>query len=332
MLSDDQKKELLKAIRAQFVPDWHGYHAIDHWERVRQNGLDLARFTRGADPEVVELFAYFHDAGRHNEGDDPEHGHRGAMLAREFRGEFFDCSREQLQQLCFAAQFHSDGLTEGDPTVRACWDADRLDLPRVGVTPDPEYLCTEYGKHIADARHYQAGSHRLRRTRILDDAGQPALMFHGTEHQGDLEPAQTRDGGLHFGTYDQARMRGYGDRRLLVPSYLVATNPARAVDTGSGWKDKIRRAQREGHDAIVYLNRWEGVTTERIDYLNASGMLPKLNAMGDREFLEWVPEARHSVIVWDSAQILQLPPLAVPPKPRAAPRTSGELTPEFGRG
>ena len=29
-----------------------------------------------------------------------------------------------------------------DPTVGACWDADRLDLPRVWITPDPALLST----------------------------------------------------------------------------------------------------------------------------------------------------------------------------------------------
>ncbi len=31
---------------------------------------------------------------------------------------------------------------EVDPALRACWDADRLDLWRVGIDPDPERLCT----------------------------------------------------------------------------------------------------------------------------------------------------------------------------------------------
>ena len=30
--------------------------------------------------------------------------------------------------------------------MRACWDADRLDLSRVDITPEPRYLCTEHGR------------------------------------------------------------------------------------------------------------------------------------------------------------------------------------------
>ncbi|MBM3962492.1 MAG: hypothetical protein FJ306_11400, partial [Planctomycetes bacterium] len=36
----------------------------------------------------------------------------------------------------------SDGHTENEPGIVACWDADRLDLGRVGITPAPHRLCT----------------------------------------------------------------------------------------------------------------------------------------------------------------------------------------------
>ena len=31
-------------------------------------------------------------------------------------------------------------------TIETCWDADRLDLGRVGITPHPSHLCTEAAK------------------------------------------------------------------------------------------------------------------------------------------------------------------------------------------
>ena len=33
-----------------------------------------------------------------------------------------------------------------DITVQTCWDADRLDLGRVGIRPHPKYLCTAVAK------------------------------------------------------------------------------------------------------------------------------------------------------------------------------------------
>jgi uncharacterized protein len=43
-------------------------------------------------------------------------------------------------------RLHSDGHTEGDAAVRACWDADRLDLWRVGIRPAPDRLCTRHAR------------------------------------------------------------------------------------------------------------------------------------------------------------------------------------------
>jgi uncharacterized protein len=135
-------KELLHAVRSQFVLDWKGIHGVPHWVRVRENGLLLARRT-GARPDVVELFALFHDSRRLNDGHDPGHGERGAAFAKSMAGSLFDLDPRGLQLLMEACRGHSDGLTEGDITVLTCWDADRLDLGRIGIQPDPARLCTE---------------------------------------------------------------------------------------------------------------------------------------------------------------------------------------------
>ena len=135
------RHDLLAHLRAQFQVDWAGYHGAPHWARVRHNGLLLAPGT-GANAHVVELFAFFHDARRRNEGEDEDHGRRGAGLARELRGQYFEASDAEMELLLHACTHHSDGLTEGDPTVQTCWDADRLDLARVGITPAARYLCT----------------------------------------------------------------------------------------------------------------------------------------------------------------------------------------------
>ncbi len=135
------RKELLEYLRSQFKVDWHGYHGVSHWSRVRVNGLTLAKQT-GANTHVVELFAFFHDSARLNESQDEGHGRRGVDLAKTLKGKFFEASDQEMDLLFHACSFHSDGLSEGDQTVLTCWDADRLDLARVGITPDPVYLCT----------------------------------------------------------------------------------------------------------------------------------------------------------------------------------------------
>jgi uncharacterized protein len=64
------------------------------------------------------------------------------VYLQTLRGRYFEISDEELELLVHACRYHSDGLMEGSVTVLTCWDADRLDLGRVGVRPDPKYLCT----------------------------------------------------------------------------------------------------------------------------------------------------------------------------------------------
>ena len=139
------RSELLGYLRQQLSIDWFGHHGIAHWARVRANGLMLADSV-GANKHVVELFAFFHDARRLNEHTDDGHGARGALLARRLKGRFFEATDEEMDLLQFACDHHSDGQTQGNPTVLTCWDADRLDLGRVGTTPSAKYLCTDMAK------------------------------------------------------------------------------------------------------------------------------------------------------------------------------------------
>lgn len=139
---DPHVLKLLRAIKEQYVLDWQGIHGVSHWARVWENGMRLAEET-GADREVVGYFALFHDARRFNEGRDRDHGLRGAELAAQWRGELFDMDDEAFELLYFACVHHTSGLTEGDVSVQVCWDADRLDLGRVGIQPKAHRLCTE---------------------------------------------------------------------------------------------------------------------------------------------------------------------------------------------
>jgi uncharacterized protein len=133
--------DLIASIRRQYRLSWTGVHGVAHWARVLENGLRLAPVT-GADPEVVTLFALFHDACRRNDHIDPRHGARGAALAASLLGEHFDGRPHQLHLLLQACALHTEGGTEADATVATCWDADRLDLLRVGIRPEPHRLCT----------------------------------------------------------------------------------------------------------------------------------------------------------------------------------------------
>ena len=133
---------------AHFLLGEWSLHGPNHWRNVELNGLQLCQLN-GADETVVRLFAVFHDVERHNEGHDPDHGRRAADLIETLHGDAFQISPEKLQLLLNACRFHNDGKTTSDITIGTCWDADRLDLGRVGITPHPSRLCTEAAKNPA---------------------------------------------------------------------------------------------------------------------------------------------------------------------------------------
>ena len=136
---------ILHAVLEEYSLPRDGPHGVSHWARVLENGRRLAE-TTGADVEVVELFAVLHDSRRINEGTDPEHGPRAAEFARSLRGRLFDLPDREFGLLHRACAGHTHERTHPDVTIRTCWDADRLDLGRVGITPHPSLLCTEVAK------------------------------------------------------------------------------------------------------------------------------------------------------------------------------------------
>ena len=144
--SETVSRELWDHLVSTFALGHDGDHGKDHWLRVLSNGREIAAAT-GANLRVVELFAALHDSKRENEYHDPQHGPRAAEHARSLCGKWFNLDVQELEVLCRACELHADGLTtDGDPTVLACWDADRLDLGRVGIKPHPTRLCTKYAK------------------------------------------------------------------------------------------------------------------------------------------------------------------------------------------
>lgn len=136
------RSRLIKAVCKQFTLDLNGIHGLQHWSRVLNHGMMLGK-AEGGDLTVITLFALLHDSRRLEDGHDPGHGYRAAKLAEVFRGDLFHVSDKQMDLLCLAMKFHSEGLTMADVTIQCCWDADRLDLGRCGTKPSPEYLCTK---------------------------------------------------------------------------------------------------------------------------------------------------------------------------------------------
>ena len=133
-------------------------HGLDHWWRVWKNAQLVQE--PGTDLTVVSLFALFHDSMRYNDNDDPGHSTRGFKLWERFN-QLEDVEQyltRQQQEIFFeACAEHSGGYTSPDPTIGACWDADRLDLHRLGIWPDPHYMSTQAGIALASNRFRNQG-------------------------------------------------------------------------------------------------------------------------------------------------------------------------------
>src|ERR1700760_2233686 len=115
-------------------------HGPSHWMKVFNNATLLAQKTDRADLVVCQLFALLHDCAREDDGSDLKHGPRAASYAKElYQLKKLAISQEQLDLLCYACEHHTDGQISNDPTIGVCWDADRLDLPRVGMRINARY-------------------------------------------------------------------------------------------------------------------------------------------------------------------------------------------------
>ena len=117
-----------------------GALALRRRHRSRARGREL---RSAVDRALVLCFGLLHDTRRENEAVDPGHGARAEAFALELRDEgALALDDERFRVLCEALRLHSDGLVSEDATIGACWDADRLHLPRVSIQPDPQRFST----------------------------------------------------------------------------------------------------------------------------------------------------------------------------------------------
>ena len=144
---------LHESIISQYRLGLHSIHGPSHWARVERNGLYICEHN-GGNPKVISLFALFHDCKRVNEDIDNGHGRRAALYLEEIRNELNGLKDSEFELLHYACSWHTDCDFSDDPTIGACWDADRLDLGRVGFIPDAERLNSQAAKEIALSGDY----------------------------------------------------------------------------------------------------------------------------------------------------------------------------------
>lgn len=127
-------------VRVRPVDDMH--YGDAHWRVTAAIGLYLTRRLPATNPAIVMAFAILHDSQRFDRLADPTHGARAAQVARlsaPLRG-LMDA--DDVARVMEACQFHSGGLVSQDPTIGACWDADRLAMVQRGRVPHAAYMST----------------------------------------------------------------------------------------------------------------------------------------------------------------------------------------------
>ena len=159
-----------------------GIHGLSHAQRVEKFGLMLAEKT-DADRDVIIWFAYLHDSQRTDDGFDFNHGPDAARFVDTIRNAFLqELSDTQISKLKEACRLHTSTHRTWDITIDTCFDADRLDLPRVGNMPDPKRMATEQGAKYAGRSYIEncidAGCKDLMNTTQLTGISGGTLEFH----------------------------------------------------------------------------------------------------------------------------------------------------------
>lgn len=114
-----------------------------------------------------------------------------------------------------------------------------------------------------------------------------------------FEKNKTVDGGFHFGTLNQAKARN--NKGYIVEVELDIRKYSRSKDTGGNWKTKIDSAKKRGCNAIIYLNRYEGISTNNLlEVLNKGIDIDKLS---DKDFKKYFPESEDSILMFNSEDI-----------------------------
>ncbi|MBQ8457408.1 MAG: hypothetical protein IJ540_07385 [Prevotella sp.] len=148
--------EQLRSYCANRWPEGLGKtHGVEHWDRVAKFGRIL--HDGEADMDVIMAFAYLHDSERIDNAEDKEHGLRASRLTDTIRKTMLaNLNDEQIEKLKRACELHTIQHKTGDVTIDACFDADRMDLFRVGIKPSPERMATKRGAELVADPYYEA--------------------------------------------------------------------------------------------------------------------------------------------------------------------------------
>lgn len=140
--------EALRDFCIKRVPIWKlNIYGKSHFDNVMRNGMTL--LVPLANKNVIIAFAYLHDVERSNDANDRLHGEKAALLVDAIKNIYLsEFTEDEISLLKEACKLHGRTHKTGNITLDICLDADRLDLPRMGIIPTPEQMATEKGAEL----------------------------------------------------------------------------------------------------------------------------------------------------------------------------------------
>ena len=239
-------------------------HGLSHWQRVERNGIILSTengaIRQDVNIKVVRFFAYLHDKCRLNDWADLEHGVRSADMLPTIRDTILkDFTDEEVALLEKACRYHTTEHRTGIPTVDVCFDADRLDLGRVGIVPNPKLMATEQGAyyaaniHLIDKIEYKCVREPLR---------QKVVVLTGAGISAESGLATFRDSN---GLWKQ------NDAKKLASAAGFKENPQAVLDFYNYRRKQLLEVEpNHAHKMLAKLEEWHDVTilTQNVDNLH----------------------------------------------------------------
>jgi len=129
-------------------------HGPGHWFKVERNARYLCNEER-IDDRIPRLFAVIHDIMREHDGFDKEHGPKASRFVEDIAGSVLGLNPGDIALLSLACRDHTTVKETTNDVIGLCWDADRLDIGRVGIVPDPAFMTSRSAKAMAARANFE---------------------------------------------------------------------------------------------------------------------------------------------------------------------------------
>lgn len=135
-------------------------HGIKHLRKVAYLAGRFATCLN-TNIEAAVIGGYLHDCARIDDGVGNHHAHKSAVLAEKILNEIYP-NYVESKTIYNAIYSHADGLISDDKIIGCVWDADRLNLIRLGIIPQLDLLSTPVARRLLSRFLNSELIHRVR--------------------------------------------------------------------------------------------------------------------------------------------------------------------------